>query len=50
MAVHGSPLSHLGNIPGHLGFELKPGTSYEEAKTVASFLNTHIAAIIHTAL
>jgi hypothetical protein len=29
-------------------FRAKTRTNYEEAKTVASFLNTHIAAIIHT--
>jgi hypothetical protein len=37
-------------IPGQLGFELKAGTNYEEAKSVAAFLNTHIAAITHTTI
>jgi hypothetical protein len=40
----------LAAIPGQLGFELKAGTSYEEAKSVAAFLNTHVAAITHTTI
>ena len=38
----------LSSIHCHLGFELKSGTSHEEAKAVASFLNIHIEAITHT--
>ena len=32
----------LSSILGHHGFELKSGTSHEEAKAVASFLNRSI--------
>jgi hypothetical protein len=38
----------LVNLPGHLGFELRSGTSHDFAKTLAAYLNTHIVAITHT--
>jgi hypothetical protein len=40
----------LTSLPGLLGFELRPGSTYEDAKTVASFMNLHIAGITHTQL
>lgn len=40
------------NLPllgdGFLGMDLPPGTSYEEAKRVASFLNDHIECVTAT--
>ena len=38
----------LVTLPGLLAFELGPGTTYDDAKTVASFMNLHIAGITHT--
>jgi hypothetical protein len=38
----------LASFPGSLGFELRPGTSYDFAKTLAGYLNTHIVGITHT--
>ena len=38
----------LVTLPGLLAFELSPGTTYDDAKTVASFMNLHIAGINHT--
>ena len=38
----------LVSIPGQLGFALRPGSTYDDAKTVASLLNRHVAGITHT--
>ena len=34
--------------PGFLGLDLKEGTSYEEAKEIARFLNERITTVSHT--
>ena len=38
----------LVSLPGQLGFELKPGSTYEDAKMVAAFMNRHVRGITHT--
>jgi hypothetical protein len=34
--------------PGFLGFDLKDGTTYEQATEIATFLNDNITAVSHT--
>lgn len=37
-------LKILGNA-GFIGFDLRPGTTFEKARQIAEYLNEHIAAI-----
>ena len=46
--------SQDGNIPilqnGIIGFDLRPGTTFQQAQEIASYLNSHIECLTHTDL
>jgi hypothetical protein len=38
----GASWNIIGQHTGQLGFALRPGSTYDDAKTVASFMNNHM--------
>lgn len=50
LAFEGAALRGEGLPSGLYGFDLKPGTSHEQAQAVADFLNDNVAKLNFTAM